>query len=435
MSIRTAKVPVFVTICIILTTWTSSVHAGGYEWGGLGSRAQSMGGAFIGLADDWSAIYWNPAGLTQLDGMGAGFDFASPHPVIKDGSSLSNLLPGNMETRYQIDTFAQYTGIEPTRFNKETVEYDFYFPSGAGGYWKCMGLNMAVGFYTPAGYFADFKDTMGYGAGTINAKLYQALGIRAINYSLAKQINPALSIGAGVNILHGNIDYEAKKEVVGSGILDYKWGFESDCDGTGYEGVFGFLTSLNDKLSLGGVYRTGGTIDLKGDATSYLTLTGLSERSDFTQKFRYPSTYGLGLAYKARPDLTVTGDWQRTNWSEFRIDVDYKTPVLALTDKDYSADWKDSDRYRFGLEYKPTDKWALRTGYFFDKTPVRDKSVSMSNIADVDRHNIVFGVGRELRKNIQLDLVYHYAWGDRTVNGVHYEQRINSVGVSLACKF
>jgi long-chain fatty acid transport protein len=141
------------------------------------------------------------------------------------------------------------------------------------------------------------------------------------------------------------------------------------------------------------------------------------------------------LAYKARPDLTVTGDWQRTNWSEFRIDVDYKTPGFALTNKDYSADWKDSDRYRLGLEYKPTDKWALRTGYFFDKTPVRDKSVSMSNIADVDRHNIVFGVGRELRQNIQLDLVYHYAWGNRTVNGVHYEQKINSVGVSLACKF
>jgi long-subunit fatty acid transport protein len=33
---------------------------------GVGARALAMGGAFVGLADDQSAIYFNPAGLTQL---------------------------------------------------------------------------------------------------------------------------------------------------------------------------------------------------------------------------------------------------------------------------------------------------------------------------------------------------------------------------------
>ena len=33
---------------------------------GIGAKAGGMGGAFVGLADDPSAIYWNPAGLTQL---------------------------------------------------------------------------------------------------------------------------------------------------------------------------------------------------------------------------------------------------------------------------------------------------------------------------------------------------------------------------------
>ena len=28
-----------------------------------------MGGAFVGLADDYSAVYWNPAGITQIKGM------------------------------------------------------------------------------------------------------------------------------------------------------------------------------------------------------------------------------------------------------------------------------------------------------------------------------------------------------------------------------
>jgi hypothetical protein len=34
---------------------------------GIGAKARGMGGAFIGLADDPSALYWNPAGLSQLE--------------------------------------------------------------------------------------------------------------------------------------------------------------------------------------------------------------------------------------------------------------------------------------------------------------------------------------------------------------------------------
>ena len=33
---------------------------------GVGARALGMGGAFVGLADDQSALYFNPAGLTQI---------------------------------------------------------------------------------------------------------------------------------------------------------------------------------------------------------------------------------------------------------------------------------------------------------------------------------------------------------------------------------
>ncbi|MHB9154825.1 MAG: PorV/PorQ family protein [Endomicrobiales bacterium] len=40
---------------------------------GIGARAVSMGGAFTGLADDSSALYWNPAGLARLTRQEAGF--------------------------------------------------------------------------------------------------------------------------------------------------------------------------------------------------------------------------------------------------------------------------------------------------------------------------------------------------------------------------
>jgi hypothetical protein len=48
----------------------STEDAGGaarYLRMGVGARALSMGGAFVGLADDSTAAYWNPAGLVQLE--------------------------------------------------------------------------------------------------------------------------------------------------------------------------------------------------------------------------------------------------------------------------------------------------------------------------------------------------------------------------------
>ncbi|UCD51976.1 MAG: outer membrane protein transport protein [Phycisphaerales bacterium] len=410
--------------------------AGGYEWGGLGSRAQSMGGAFIGLADDWTAIYWNPAGLTQLRGLGAGIEFFSPHIESKDGDSLANPPVAQMDRRFQRDVFGQYPPeLEPPRFNREKVKYDFYIPAGAAGHWRSAGLNMAVGYYTPAGYYIDWDDRVPYGTGTITAELFQELNVTAINFSLAKRINWALSLGAGLDILYGQVDYEVNKIAANSGISDYRYSFDSGSDGTGYEGVFGALYRVNQKVSLGGVYRTGGTIELEGRARTSLSLTTLSEASDFVQKFRHPATYGLGVAYRWATNLIFTADWQRTDWSEFDIDIEYDTPGTALVNQDYSADWRDSNRFRAGVEWRPVLRWALRGGYFFDESPLPDKSVSLSNIVGVDRHNVTLGAGYEWGDSWFVDLVLHHAWGDRTVDSVDYSQRIYSLGVSLSHRF
>ncbi len=47
---------------------TASAQA--QTFGGVGTRAEGMGGAFVAVADDASAVYWNPAGIAT----GATFD-------------------------------------------------------------------------------------------------------------------------------------------------------------------------------------------------------------------------------------------------------------------------------------------------------------------------------------------------------------------------
>jgi len=65
-----------IIVVILLLLYHLNVSAGIYEKAGItigqvlefgvGARACAMGEAFTGLADDFSAIYWNPAGIAQI---------------------------------------------------------------------------------------------------------------------------------------------------------------------------------------------------------------------------------------------------------------------------------------------------------------------------------------------------------------------------------
>ena len=66
------KCSLILVIALILSL-TSGLIANGLSLNSMGTRALGMGGAFVGLADDASAIYWNPAGLSNVEGKFAGF--------------------------------------------------------------------------------------------------------------------------------------------------------------------------------------------------------------------------------------------------------------------------------------------------------------------------------------------------------------------------
>jgi len=65
-----AITPILLTLVILANTARAEVdfdYLHGSDLGmGIGARAVSMGGAFTAVADDASAVFWNPAGLAQL---------------------------------------------------------------------------------------------------------------------------------------------------------------------------------------------------------------------------------------------------------------------------------------------------------------------------------------------------------------------------------
>jgi len=186
-----SRLTLIVSLSLVSILITPLLYAGGYEFGGLGSRALSMGGAYIGLADDWTASYWNPAGLAQLEGAGAGIDFLSTHPTLRGSDSFANLPPTPQTAekyKYTKDMFINYSGMEPDQFNKTSTNYHFYQPQGLGGYMTFPEFTVGLTVYSPMGYYSDWSDTISYGMGSIYAKNYQQLVIVETQLTISREI-------------------------------------------------------------------------------------------------------------------------------------------------------------------------------------------------------------------------------------------------------
>jgi hypothetical protein len=71
MLIRITLLAITIALCAALPSYGAVQFdaLNGSDLGmGVGARAIGMGGAFVAIADDPSATFWNPAGLTDLKG-------------------------------------------------------------------------------------------------------------------------------------------------------------------------------------------------------------------------------------------------------------------------------------------------------------------------------------------------------------------------------
>ena len=58
---------IYLALMIFVSSFTSAASPGAFYLIGSGARARALGNTFVGVADDASSVYWNPAGITQLE--------------------------------------------------------------------------------------------------------------------------------------------------------------------------------------------------------------------------------------------------------------------------------------------------------------------------------------------------------------------------------
>jgi long-chain fatty acid transport protein len=358
------------------------------------AKAVAMGGAFVAQADDPSAVYYNPAGILQLDGtqVSAGMSVIKPHASFKtDGNRATPLLGP-----YAGPSAGATTSIK---------DVTFWIPNA----YMTQKMNDRWGF--GFGAFANFglstewpEDWEGrFIVGGVKAEI----NTLSVNPVVAFKPIEKLTLSAGPVLQYLDIALKYRMPVA-AGIGAPEAGVKLTGDDWDWGWNAGLLYSITDTLKFGASYRSqikhkiergdikfspegaNGFSNTKGDAP--ITL---------------PAIAYLGLAWSPKP-LTLEFDLQWTQWSTFdKLEVNFDQPLAGVVSGlEREKNWKNVWAYRFGAQYTLNEYLDLRAGVIYDKSPIPDSTLDPL-IPSGDRWLYCLGFGTHYQ-SFTFDFAYNY---------------------------
>jgi len=423
----------------------------------------SQGNAFAGISaggGDISALFFNPAVMTQYDGwqfslggtyvgLGAKFENASGSrtPVLQGLGFFSapvtgaNLSPisgptshGNAAISAVLPEFnIMYSVNKDLKLGLSvnvpfglTTEYD---SNWVGRYHALKSDLKTIDVAPSIAYRVNDQFTFGvaFVARKANAELTNAvdygsaLGLK-VGGALAAAGLSTVSPGPGQNSPVANVAMGAPNATFGTpgyatpGAWDGQGGLKGD--GWGYGWKAGFTYQPSQDFRLGFAYHAAMTMTLKGDATftyptnlpttDLLALQGAGLTNGKGQAdLPLPSTASLGFDWKVSPTFSLQGEVAQTSWSKFKtLDVKFTSNTAPqVTDSITDESWKDTTFISVGGTWKLNQEWTVRAGAAFDQSAVDDNHRT-PRIPDNDRKWASFGCSYAFSKKTTLDIGY-----------------------------
>ena len=339
-----------------------------------GTRARSMGGAFTAVADDSSAIWYNPAGLTGKKGIDV------------------------------IVEYSQAVDIENSEFTNG--ENKFFVAADFRG--KKIGLGIA--------YFSPYTISWNYPESTNS--IYGTLkeDINVLSFGLAfPSFNERLKIGGTVELV--TIDYGDSSLYRDSYGYTYQES-NSDSSTSGFSGSIGVLLdaikidSSAFTMKIGGVYR-------------FKTSVGDTKTDDEIEDnilFGRPPSYELGLSMakgitRFKSTITASVQYGNTDWSEANSNnYSYRVMENRYDKVSFGLEW--TKMLEGGIKYL-----SLRAGYYSSKP---DEDYYYPEVT-----GITGGVGLKLGKYFAIEATYENRNMEMESYFYNYNQRVGLYSVAL----
>ena len=390
-----------------------AAYSAGFGLYEASARGNALGGALVGSTKDASAVYYNPANMTETTNVSvmAGTTFTWLYSDIAvDGHSERNMNPGLF--------------CIPHFFVTTPVWGDLFF---------------GLGLYCEDGLGTKYGTDWSLAGDTTETTMEQF----TLNPNLAYKITDWWSVAAGLKMSY--ITFNNKKRPHhGRPGFDLMSELDGDDISMGYNFGTSFRLLENEdlgRLKLGVVYRSQIKHNIKGDFDINGTMGGApygnlgDTHSDASAKLTLPQSLTAGLNWDSPNEKWHAGfatTW--TQWSSVDT-IAFKIPARkpsaggvpfagGATSYDQPLEWEDVWRFSLGLEYDVTDDLSLRCGYVYDMDPSsEDRGTTM--LPGGDRHIIGLGAGYYIWRSLRLDVGYNLVMMDEgerdiAVNGVKH---------------
>ncbi|PSJ47610.1 long-chain fatty acid transporter [Zobellella endophytica] len=367
---------------------------------GLG-RAYAGEGA---VGDNAAVLGRNPAAMTLFDrpALSTGAIYINPDvdvtgkptPQQAGGAALAGL------------------ATESTDIADDAVVPFFYYVHPINEQWVA-----GFGAFTNYGLSTTFQDN--HYAGPVAGKT--SLTTLNLNPSIAFKVNEHLSLGAGFNAVYADAELIRHSGVAalnpGLGIQPTSEFVRLAGDDWGYGWNIGLLFEANDENRWALTYRSEVDLTLEGNYSSALPpgsqALGLPAGTAGNSipgslDLSLPAIAELSGFHQLRPDWALHYGIMWTEWNSFKElrALNNQGDTLFQKDENFNNSW----RISAGATHQLNDRWTLRGGLAYDKSPVPADHRSIS-IPDVDRTWYTLGATYAYSRNLSVDAAFAFLDG------------------------
>lgn len=419
---------------------------------GVGASSLARGNASVALADDYSALFWNPAGLAQLKsyefnvGLSyTGYENTTRFLGTRTDASNSSLTLNSLGLVYPVPTVqgSLTFAFGFNRVSNYTSMTEFSGFNGASSMIPSMLPNVDLSTLSQEEendlldnnipyqlYLADISNNRLETRITQDVQQSAAVkeggGVNHWTFGGAIDVARDLSLGASVSIVSGSYRYDreyTEEDVFNNyqrapgdtlGLFDKFWLTSTiNSDLTGFNALFGLHYRKQGKFRIGFTVRTPTyyTINetFSDEARSRFdpNMDGVVDEFDiaFDGKTEYkvvtPVAVTFGGAFQLQEWFTFSGDVEYTDWREMRFSTSLSE--LEAENRLIQNIYRPTFNLRGGVEIVFWDSGLrLRGGIAYKPSPYE------GDPSEFDQKYYTGGAGFQLDNNVTLNVGYAY---------------------------
>jgi long-subunit fatty acid transport protein len=410
---------------------------------GVGARALGMGNAYTGVANDFSALYWNPAGLAQmhLGELSIGIshlNYGNTGTFFNEQQSYTNnstqlnafglVLPvpvrkGSLVFAFGYDRNSDFTtGLSFSGFNPNSSIIQTYARAGASVPNDVSGNIAYQLFLANIDTLTNKFQSPINGRVTQLAKVIEGGGLNNWSAGGAVEFAKDLSVGLTLTYMSGTYKYERNYKEQDNRNIYTTFPFDFDqltldenveSDITGVNGKLGLMYTVPERFRLGFGIKTPTSFQVKENfstvAQSFfkngdvkpdggpLQILGSDQYDVLT-----PWVFSVGASVILR-DLVLSGDIDYTDWTQ--LEFKNANPEVLAYNNDFKDIFQATANVRLGAEYDIKDYGVrVRGGFMYNPSPYQGDPSSFA------QKYATGGLGFLLGESSMLDLAYAHGW-------------------------